>query len=196
MSTISSAPSSQRSTLITIFASDSSKRSVGDSPHGLRVRVGWSTVWPASCVARFSPRTSLPRVGRSTRGFLSLLCSALHCDDFGVPFQFQRCLLCTTVLVYLTGSVFSLSDKVGTVLFSRVNQNTNFSNLIPFLPSGAAPAFPVMKSLRVLFRADRLAFIFSVYNGRLNWPWTTAEELLVIETATDYERINTTFSNK
>lgn len=96
------------SALITIFASDSSKRSAGDSPRGLGGHVGWSTVWPASCVARFSPRTSLPRVGRSTRGFLSVLLSLLLCSlrppcaccsIFGVPFDSNRC-ACFVLLVY------------------------------------------------------------------------------------------------
>lgn len=73
---------------------DSSKRSAGDSPRGLGGRVGWSTVWPASCVARFSPR--FPPRGRSTPGFLSALqlAPAMCSLDFGAPFESNRCPLC------------------------------------------------------------------------------------------------------
>lgn len=70
----------------------------GGSPRGLGGRVGWSTVWPASCVARFSPR--FPPRGRSTPGFLSALqlAPAMCLLDFGVPFDSNRCPLCTGLL--------------------------------------------------------------------------------------------------
>lgn len=54
-----------------------------------RGRVGWSTVWPASCVARFSPR--FPPRGRSTPGFLSALqlAPAMCLPQFRGPVRFQ-----------------------------------------------------------------------------------------------------------
>lgn len=88
-------------------------------------------MWPASCVARFSPR--FPPRGRSTPGFLSALqlAPAMCLLDFGVPFDSNRCPLCTSLYAHLTpvtGSAISLSNYRGLLVATETTLQQKFKN--------------------------------------------------------------------